>query len=141
MGHKFTAGLLFLSLILMLSASGCWWSGGGTMHRSIDTICCDSPWVVKVMYKNDPKDWRVNFAKESKTFFVHYRVSSSGEFATVPMVAEKLEPEIGQIYLKADMPPVPCGRAGELVEYYYDHINSYNHCYNRSKIYQAIVGD
>jgi len=141
MGHKLTAGLCFLVLILMVLASGCWWAGGGTMHHSIDAIRCDKPWFVKVMYKNDPKDWRVNLAEESKHFFVHYRVSSSGEFVTVPMFVEKLEPKLGRAYLKADMPPIPCNRAGEYVEYCYDHIASYCDCYNRSPIYKAVIVD
>ncbi len=125
--------------LCMLLVGGCWWAGSGTMHVPIDTIRCGKPWTVRVMYQNDPKDWRVNLKKESTNFRLNYRVGPSGEYIAVPMVAEKLEPKIGRAYLKADMPSVSCDKLGEYVEYYYDHTNSYSNSYNKSNIYRAAI--
>ena len=139
MGLNYRKGLCFLLLIMIFSASGCWWGGGGTMHHPIDTVCCDEPWAVKVMYKNDPKDWRVNLAKEAENFQVHYRVSPSNKFVAVPMSIEKLESKLGNVYLQVNMPPVSCDTAGDFVEYFYDYAASYCDCYTKSPVYKAVV--
>jgi len=140
MCRQLTAGFYFLLALFLFTAGGCWWEGGGTIHVPRDTIRCDQPWVVTVIYTNDPKDWRVNMEKEAGNFAVHYRVYSSDEFATVPMAIEKLEPKLGRAYLEADMPAIPCDSVDEYVEYYYDHVTTYNRSYNRSKVYRAVVG-
>jgi len=140
MCNKFTAGCFLFLTLFLLTASGCWWGGGGTMHVPRDLIRCGKPWIVAVMYTNDPRDWRVNLKKEAGKFMVHYRVSSSDEYVAVPMVIEKLDLELGRAYLKAEMPPVSCDRVGDYVMYYYDHIASYcGDCYNSSRIYKVPV--
>jgi len=109
---------LFLLLVLILSTGGCWFGNSGVQHHPVTEICCNRPWVVRVMYTKDPHDWRFSLTKECSTFAVHVCDSSGGEFRVVPMVIGHKEPEIGRAYLEAYMPAIPCQISIEYLYYY-----------------------
>jgi hypothetical protein len=138
MHNKFMSGLWFLLIPLTLCTSGCWWGGGGTFHHPLPTVHRGEPWVVKVQYSTDPRDWRWSLSEKCKNFTAHFRDSQSEDFLAVPMVIVSMEPKIGRAELEAKMPAVPCDAGIEYVEYYYDNITP-NYVYNRTKVFRIPV--
>ena len=88
-------------------------------------IICDEPWVITVKYvviPVDPKEKRGKLTERYKNITIHIRDSLNDNFLAVPMAVESVNPEIGEMQMKADMKPIPCNFGIEYVEYYIDCI-------------------
>lgn len=138
MWRKFTTKIDLLLFLVMFFINGCWWAGSGTYHRALKTIPCDKPWVIRIQYKKDPNNWRINLSEKAESYQVYYRLITSGEYVAVPMTVESIEPKLGTANLKAEMPSVPCGNIGEYLEYYYCSMTS-DSAYNEPRIFKAVV--
>jgi len=140
MRNKFTAGLYFV-LCLFPWISGCYLpEGGGMFYGPPKKIICDKPWEITVKYVVIPADPKEKYGKLSERYrdvTIHIRDSLNGNFLAVPMVIESVNPEIGEMRMKADMKLIPCDSGVEYVEYYIDNIFGPN--YNRTKLYKIPV--
>ncbi len=143
MNYKYKKSTTIMCFVLCLSLciSGCNIAGGGFVHyRPPKKIICDQPWVITIGYSVvpvDPKEKYGKLAERWKNVTIHIRDSLNGNFLAVPMVVESVNPQIGEIYYKADMKPLPCNSGIEYVEYYIDEIFGPN--YNRTRLYKIPV--
>ena len=133
----FPAGLYSVLFLLLLCISGCNIAGAGFGgHTPPKKIICDKPWVISANYSIvpiDPKEKHGKLTERFKEFVIHIHYSSDNNFIDVPMVVESVNPEIGELQMKANMQPIPCDSGIEYVAYYIDDL--FDNHYNMSKYY------
>ena len=141
MRKDFPAEIYSVLFFLLLCIGGCYLpSGGGTIHTPSKKIICDKPWVITLgfyVWPEDPKEKYGKLAERWKDVTIHIRDFSNDNFLAVPMVIESVNPEIGEMRMKADMKLIPCDSGVEYVEYYIEDTFGYH--YSRTEIFKVPV--
>jgi len=133
-------GLYYVLFLLLPGITGCIVVGGGGMfHHPPEKIICDKPWVITAIFVVTPRDPKEKYGKltERWTVAVNIRNSSIGNFTAVPMVIESVNPEMGELHLKANMKPIPCTPDINYIDYYIDDI--FDHNYHRMGLHSVPV--
>ncbi|MDD5134222.1 MAG: hypothetical protein PHP01_02270 [Phycisphaerae bacterium] len=139
MFKKFCIVLLFTFLLCGCQLAN-FAGGGGMYYQPPEKIICEKSWEIKLafyVWPTDPKEKYGKLSERWKDVIIHIRDSSAGDFSTVPMVLQNVDTNIGKLYFKANMKPIPCSFGIKYVEYYIDEM--FDGHYNRTELYRVPV--